>query len=191
MPVLAPLSARIRTAPHSRSRTCPPARSRAAFRLNRHGFTLLELLVVIAVLGVATAIVAPRYGRSIARTRAEAAMERVFADIRRTQALARATSTTMIIQLDTANAAYTLPMGRTLDNAAEPERVELDESPYFVSDITSSLADDDQIVIDPYGRIVSTGSLRIRVGDSIRWVGIVDGRAVERNPDLSPPKGVE
>ncbi len=170
--------------PHSRSRSCPTAQPRAAFRWHRRGFTLLELLVVITVLGIATAIVAPRYGRSIARTRADAALERMLADIRRAQALARATSTALSLELRADETAYILPTTRTLDNALSPERVTLGDSPYFASALLCHLEGPlCALHIDAFGRIATTGSIELRVGEQVRWIGIVGGRAVERDPN--------
>ena len=47
----------------------------------RSGFTLIELVMVLAIIGLITAIAAPRYAASLARYRAESAARRVAADL--------------------------------------------------------------------------------------------------------------
>jgi prepilin-type N-terminal cleavage/methylation domain-containing protein len=189
MPVLAPPSVSARSELHSRSRTCPQARSGAAAFMRHGAFTLLELLTVIAVLGIVTAIVTPRYGRSIARTRADAAMERMLADIRRTQALANASSTALKMDLDVDSTSYILPKSRTLDNQTASKRVRLDLGPYFASTLICHLDGKCALLIDAYGRITSTGAIEIRVGREVRWIGVEDGRATGSDQRRSSDAG--
>ena len=66
-----------------------PTRSRPLVR--QHGFTLLEMIVVLAILGLATALVAPSAVRGIDSWRRQAAIDGLLDDIRALPGNARST----------------------------------------------------------------------------------------------------
>ena len=63
----------------------------------RRGFTLLELVLVVAILGVVAAIAAPRYGNAIQNYRANAAAQRLRADLEYARARAKSTSSSRTV----------------------------------------------------------------------------------------------
>jgi prepilin-type N-terminal cleavage/methylation domain-containing protein len=81
----------MRWAPHNRSRA----------------FTLAEIIVVIVILGIASAIVIPRLGTHNDLTVAAAARQ-LTADLLYAQNLAISTQTMHVVRFDTANNQYTL-----------------------------------------------------------------------------------
>lgn len=85
----------------------PAPLCRALVRAGR-GFSILELVVVLALISVAAAIAVPRYMGSQARYRVTASAARVAADISRAQALARASSAGVEVQFSVAKAIYSV-----------------------------------------------------------------------------------
>ncbi len=58
----------------------------------QHGFSLVELVMVLSIIAVTAAIALPRYSRATARYRIDLAARRVMADLYYAQTLARVTS---------------------------------------------------------------------------------------------------
>ena len=68
----------------------------------REGFTLLELLVSLTILGIIVATVVPRVGRSMAQTRVQRAATVIASDVQRAFSLAAQRRSPVRIAIDTA-----------------------------------------------------------------------------------------
>ena len=93
--------------------------------MRQQGFTLLEMIVVLAILGLATAMVAPSALRSIDTWRRQAEQDSLLDQIRALPGNARATGRPVIIS-DAALAATKPPLHVSADwtlHAREPWRV--------------------------------------------------------------------
>ena len=80
--------------------------------MRQHGFTLLEMIVVLAILGLATAMVAPSAVRGIDSWRRQAAMDALLDQIRALPGEARARGRAISISV------------ATLKSASPPLRIE-------------------------------------------------------------------
>lgn len=97
----------------------------SAARRVRRGFTLLEMVVVLSILGLATAMAVPAVLRSIDTWQRRGDVEAVLDQIRGLPAAARAQGRDLVISRDTLSAAdapIRLGEGRTL-TTAQPWRV--------------------------------------------------------------------
>ncbi len=86
----------------------------------KRGFTLVEILVVLAILGITAAAVVPALARATTEddvTRAARALEQVAAAARRT-ALARATAVAVTLVPESGRYWVHLPDGTTIDSGA-------------------------------------------------------------------------
>jgi prepilin-type N-terminal cleavage/methylation domain-containing protein len=72
----------------------------------RAGFTLLELMVTIVILGIVIATVAPAVSRSLAKTRVQRASSVMVTDIQRAFSLAAQRRVPVRISVDTVNRAF-------------------------------------------------------------------------------------
>src|SRR5438067_829946 len=72
-------------------------------------FTLIELVMVLALVAVLAGIALPRYARSVARYQADATARRICADLTLAQSRARLTSSTVTVTFTPASNQYSIP----------------------------------------------------------------------------------
>ena len=108
-------------------------------RSARQAFTLVELVLVLAIMGVLAAVAAPRYAASMANYRVRLAAHRVAADVALTQAAARAASASRALTFDVPGNRYTVSGLGALDGRGGGYTVQLAAQPYGVSIKTLTL----------------------------------------------------
>lgn len=93
------------------------------------GFTLVELVIVVAIIAVVAAIALPRFSQAASRQKLEAAADRVAADLALARARARAASQTVDVSFAPLAEAYTVSGSGgqvfTVDLAGSPYGVDL------------------------------------------------------------------
>src|SRR3954469_15575051 len=100
----------------SRHNIRPP--QRPADRRPGAAFSLFELLFVIAIIAIIAAMAMPKYGRSVARYRAQCAARRVAADLMFARSAAKAASAERVVTFNAVAGSYTLSGVRHLDHAS-------------------------------------------------------------------------
>ncbi len=137
----------------------------AAVRRALGGFSLLELVMILAIVATIAAIAAPRYTNSLFRYRAESAARRVVADLALAQQTAMTTSSSRTVTFDTGTHSYTIPGVRALDGTGVTYTVSLLDPPYEARIFSVSLGGDAAVTFDGYGLPDSDGTVVIEVGD--------------------------
>ena len=145
----------------------PPAARRRA-----RGFSLFELLFVIAIISVVAAMAVPRYGRSVGRYRAECAARRVAADLALAMASAKAASAERSVTFNTVAGSYTLASVRHLDHGVVPYTVALVDAPYHADLYYASFGGAPQASFDMYGAPKWSGKVIVRVGEFEQTVAV-------------------
>ncbi len=154
----APL-AMISGAPNSRSR------QRAE---HRRAFTLIELVLAIAIMAIASAIIWPRYGRSVANYRADAAARRVAQDLKLAATWARQRSQSKLIIFNATG--YSISGMRALDGSGGLYAVDLTQEPYRATLRGVDFGGFTQASFDGYGTPVTAGVIRLQSGSVVRTV---------------------
>jgi prepilin-type N-terminal cleavage/methylation domain-containing protein len=150
------------------------------------GFTLAELVVVLAIVGVLALVAAPRYAASITRYRADVSARRVKADVEQARTRARSTSQAVDMAFDASTESYTINGATGLDRSSTYV-VELDEPPYDAEIVLADFGGATTLSIDGYGVCAATGRVVIRSGSEYRtvFVGTV-AEAVEEGNKATP-----
>lgn len=142
--------------------------ARSAAAASPRGFSLMELFLVLAILGVISAIAIPRFGGSMALHRLDAAARRIAADVRLARTRAMTTSTNQTLRID--GAGYTLVGMPDPDHPSQEYRVLLAEACHGVAWIYIDAGGDSDLVFNMYGAPDSAATLRIRLGDTLRTI---------------------
>jgi prepilin-type N-terminal cleavage/methylation domain-containing protein len=149
-------------------------------RLARRGFSLVELVLVLAMIGVVAAIAAPRFARANNGYRADLAARRIVADLAYAARKARAASKPYTVTFNTAAASYQLVNVSDIDRSTQPYVVKLAAEPYGVRMTSASFGGAPQATFDGYGMPTSAGTVVVRAGDAVRTVTLdaITGRVV-------------
>ena len=141
---------------------------------DRHtGFTLLDLMMAMAVIVVVAAIATPRYANALTRYRAEAAARRVAADLGLARQTAKSTSSSRTIGFNPGNHSYVIPNVRELDSAGTMYRVQLQDPPYQAQIVSVDFGGDATLIFDGFGIPDSGGFVIVQAGD-YQYTVVVD-----------------
>ncbi|MFG0292995.1 MAG: GspH/FimT family pseudopilin [Phycisphaerales bacterium JB065] len=138
------------------------------------GFSLVELVVVIVVLGTIAAIAAPRFGHAANSYRLEAAVQKLEADLRYATQMARTQSRTVTVQFDPGNDSYRILGVEDAFGGATDYIVDLSQPPYQVdlADVRFSGGTISALRINGHGSLINKGVVRIELGPTARLIGI-------------------
>lgn len=136
------------------------------------GFSLLELVLVLAILTTVAALASPRYAAAQARYRAACAASRVADDLELARSEARKTSSSQTVRFETNTSQIHLPGVRAMDRPQKTWVTELDEPPYEAILVSARLGGDEEISFDGFGMPDSGGEIVIEVAGLRRTVRI-------------------
>jgi prepilin-type N-terminal cleavage/methylation domain-containing protein len=142
--------------------------TRAAAR-QRRGFTMIELVIVTMIIGILSAVAAPRFADSLARYRAEAAARQLRSDLAETQLRAKTTSASQAIQFDAVAESYTLPGVPHRDHPSEDYKMEL-VSHFQTTIVSVDCGGDAELSFDGYGMPDSAAEIIVQCGAHQRTV---------------------
>jgi prepilin-type N-terminal cleavage/methylation domain-containing protein len=94
------------------------------------GFTLIELVMVLVIIAVTSAVAIPRFAGATQDYRASMAAQRLVADLAMVQSRANLTSTTLTVTFSAGTGKYTVPGVPDLRTGAAPFSTDLGDSPF-------------------------------------------------------------
>ncbi len=149
-------------------------------RNNARAFSLLELVMIIAIIAIVSAIAVPRYGNSLARYHAEVTARRVVADLGLAQAMARTTTSAVTVTFEVQNNRYELQGVEAADDPGQDASLTLSAPPYYAQLVAAVFGGDEVVIFDGYGMPDSGGSVDITAGGVTKTIQLdpETGRAV-------------
>ena len=130
----------------------------------RRGFTLLELVLVLAIVGVMAAIAAPRFAASSAVHRAESAAWRIKMDLALARRLAKSSSGNQSVGFAVATGQYTLSGVLNGNDASGIYTVRLTERPYEAQIVSADFDSSSTATFNGFGQPLSGGSVVVKAG---------------------------
>ncbi|MBX3384281.1 MAG: GspH/FimT family pseudopilin [Phycisphaeraceae bacterium] len=141
-------------------------------RARRRGYSLLELVIVVVILGVIAALAAPRLAMSAESKRVHFAAKRLAADLGTARASAMASSSPRTITISAAEGKYSISSVSDIDRMGMQYSVNLARDPYGVVIDSVTAGDAGVIVFSPSGGVSRGGTIVLRRGDERRNIVI-------------------
>jgi len=141
------------------------------------GFSLLELLLVLGILAIVSAIAAPQYAKAAARYRIEAAAQRIVADLELAQRRARTIGASQTVTFAVVSDSYQLAGAAHLDKPATVYTVNLAAEPYRVDLQSASFAGFPTVAYNGYGQPSAGGVIVLQTSATGMKVIVVDAQS--------------
>lgn len=134
------------------------------------GFSLLEVVLVAAIIMVVAAIAAPRFGTASGRYQADLAARRIVADLDLARSHAKASSATCTVGFDVATETYTLEGVASLDGGASHYTVDLTLGPYDAGLVWVDFGGNVKVAFDGWGLPNAGGTVVVAAGGQQRTI---------------------
>ena len=144
-------------------------------------FSLLELVLVVAIIAILASMAVPRYGHAVLRYRADAAARRVVADLEVARKRAIHAGAARTVSFDAAADSYQLAGMMDPVRPSLPYVVSLGDEPYGATIVSVDFGGETQVTFDAYGLPVGekgSGGVVVQVGGEARKI-VVDSQTGE------------
>lgn len=142
-----------------------PGKPFKAARAFSRGFSMLELVIVVVVVGVVAALAVPRYAAARSQYRVQGAAQRVMADYLGLRRRAMAESGSARLLAEEGRSVYLLQCrsrDAQFNDVTNSQRVDLGSEPYVASIMKVTQSTGSDLGFDAYGAVLGTGALTLR-----------------------------
>ena len=138
----------------------------------RCGLTLIDTVITVLIIGILSAVAAPKLADTLHRYRAESAAKRIKADLGWVRQHAISSSSAQTVQFVPASDNYTISGLDDLNHGGQVYAVDLTEYPYNATLVSASLGADSDVQFDRYGQPDSGGTITVQCGSFQQTVTI-------------------
>ncbi|MHC4140359.1 MAG: GspH/FimT family pseudopilin [Planctomycetota bacterium] len=138
----------------------------------RTAFTLLELVMILAIVATLAAIAAPRYAAALTSYHADGASRRIVADLELARAAAQATSARVTVYFDVANDRYDIPGVPSLNDPGTDVGVDLAREPYRADLVAANFGGNAKVSFDGYGIPDNGGVIAVACGTAMKIINL-------------------
>jgi prepilin-type N-terminal cleavage/methylation domain-containing protein len=138
-------------------------------------FSLVELVIVMAIIGIMAAIAIPRYAGAIQNYRADLAARRIVTDLAMTRSRANIMSASQRIVFDVAANQYQVADMPDPDSPLSTYTVRLSAAPYQARLVSVDFGGTPDVSFDGFGVPAKGGTVIIQAGDIQRKVVLNPG----------------
>lgn len=139
------------------------------------GFTLIELVLVMLIIAVLSAIALPRFAQANARQQLDASADRLVSDLQLAQSRARAASASVEVAFDLDQDRYTMDAA-----SGDAITVRLSETPYGVDILQATFADENRLIFNGFGVPTEPGRIVLQSGIGQVVISVGSGGEVSR-----------
>lgn len=150
--------------------------------LQRSAFSVVELVIVVLIIGILSAVIAPRYIDLLSKHSIESAAKRLKLDIEFSVSTAKTTSAGHAIEFLLDDNSYQLKDIRDLDLVSQEYSVDLNEEPYRSTIQFAIFGDSSELHINGYGIPNEPGSIQLQCGKYRHEVTIDENGVVKIQP---------
>lgn len=139
----------------------------------RRGFTMLELVLVVVIIGMVAAVAAPRLAASQTGARLNAAEKRLASEFAAAAEMATTKGVTHTIQFDIAASELRVFEGPLANKSALVRTVPLGAEPYGVSLVSTNITGGASTIrVDGFGMYSATAKVQIAHRGAVRVVNL-------------------
>ena len=137
----------------------------------RGGFTLLEVVLVLAIMAIVAAMAAPRYASAICRFQVDTAARRLVRDLTTARERARSQGANQTVIFTVASSTYTVVGMSGLDGSAN-YTVDMSGEPYKTSVVSAGFGGQSSVVFDGYGVPANGGTVVLNAGGYTKTITV-------------------
>ena len=148
--------------------------SSSSHERGRAGFTVVEMVIAVLIIGIMAAVAVPRYSNSLMRYRADVAARRIAGDLATARARARATSSSqaIVFTVPPAGNRYEINGMKDPNGFLTTYTVDLAKAPYVAMLSSVSLGGDTSLIYNGYGMPDSGGTIVVQAGQYTKTITI-------------------
>jgi MSHA pilin protein MshB len=135
-------------------------------------YSLVELVLMLAIIGVLAAIAGPRYVNSLTLYHASAAANRIAADLNLARWQAKISSSGQMVVYSVASNSYSLPGMTGPPGQPSPYTVSLASDPYNATLQTAVFASSSTMSYDRFGQPAAGGTVTVQCGGYTKTISI-------------------